>query len=286
MQAAMGDFGVDTAVEGADGRYTAELSADWEIWGPNGGYVAAIALRAAGAATALRRPASFSGHFLSVARFAPVDIEVVTLRAAKRAASLRVSMTQQGSAVFEALVWAVDDELAGLVHEDAVMPPAPAPETLRSVDELVPEAARGQRHRFWENLEARRPGTWVPWEERTAGPPRWLEWYRFRPRATFDDPYLDAARSLLLIDTLTWPAACQPYVPESGYVAPSLDVTAQFHGAVPAAEWLLCEAQAPVARHGLIGGQARIWSPDGTLLASGGGQLLCRPMAKPTTENG
>jgi hypothetical protein len=47
---------------------------DWEIWGPQGGYVAAIALRAAGAASPFARPASFFCHYLSVAQFAPVDL--------------------------------------------------------------------------------------------------------------------------------------------------------------------------------------------------------------------
>src|SRR4029077_20273976 len=58
----MGDLAVDTAVEGHDGRYTARLSRDWEIWGPNGGYVAALALRAAGAPSRLAAPASRGGR--------------------------------------------------------------------------------------------------------------------------------------------------------------------------------------------------------------------------------
>ena len=44
----VGDFEVDTRLEGGDGRYRALVSKDWEIWGPNGGYMAALALRAAG----------------------------------------------------------------------------------------------------------------------------------------------------------------------------------------------------------------------------------------------
>ena len=45
----MGDLAVDTAVRPTgEGRYEAELSGDWEIWGPMGGYVAACALRADG----------------------------------------------------------------------------------------------------------------------------------------------------------------------------------------------------------------------------------------------
>ena len=52
----MGDLANDTEVRGGDGHYTCELSRDWEIWGPNGGYIAAIVLRAAGG-TRVGRPA-------------------------------------------------------------------------------------------------------------------------------------------------------------------------------------------------------------------------------------
>jgi acyl-CoA thioesterase len=183
----MGDFVDDTAVEGSDGRYRATLSRDWEIWGPNGGYVAAIALRAAGAATTLRRPASFAGHFLGVAEFDVVDLEVTTLRAAKRAESLRVSMTQKGRPIFEALVWAIGD-VDGLVHDVASMPAVPPPSELESLEELVKPEDRTQTFRFWDNLEWR-PIDFVPWTERTPGPPTWREWYRFRPRATCEDPF-------------------------------------------------------------------------------------------------
>jgi len=93
----VGDLAVDTAVEGSDGRYTAVLSRDWEIWGPNGGYIAAIALRAAGAYSRFDRPVSLVSHFLGVADFdSPVDLDVHALREAKRAQSVRVSMTQRG----------------------------------------------------------------------------------------------------------------------------------------------------------------------------------------------
>jgi len=44
----VGDRFLDTALEGGDGRYRAHLSPDWAIRGPNGGYLAVIAVRAAG----------------------------------------------------------------------------------------------------------------------------------------------------------------------------------------------------------------------------------------------
>ena len=86
----MGDLAVDTEVEGSDGRYRAQLSRDWEIWGPNGGYLAVIALRAADAHTSLRRPATLSCHYLGVADFDAVDLEVRTIRGSRRTASIAV----------------------------------------------------------------------------------------------------------------------------------------------------------------------------------------------------
>ena len=63
----MADFVADTAVRGGGGRYQAALSADWEVWGPLGGYVAAIALRAIGTECPGMRPASTPGAYSRVA---------------------------------------------------------------------------------------------------------------------------------------------------------------------------------------------------------------------------
>ena len=95
----MGDLADDTAVravgDGDDGRFQATLSPDWEIWGPMGGYVAACALRAVGAGAGPdQRPATFSCHYLSVARFGTVDLQVTTRRRGRTASSQRVEVTQ------------------------------------------------------------------------------------------------------------------------------------------------------------------------------------------------
>jgi len=264
----MGDLDLDTRLEGGDGRYRATLSQEWEIWGPNGGYLAVIALRAAGAEARVRRPAAFAAHYLSVARFAPVDLEVTAVHRGRRSESLRVSMRQDGRPVLEAMVRTAA-ELPGLEHDAARAPQVPGPDGLRSSEEIYPAP-------FWRNLEVRPvdPDTW-----RDGRPPRapvLREWYRFRPVARFDDPFLDAGRSLLLIDTLIWPAACQRHV-EPEFIAPSLDVVAWFHRANRDAEWLLCDATTPIAEGGLMGGTARVWSADRRLVASGGAQLLCVP---------
>jgi acyl-CoA thioesterase-2 len=125
------------------------------------------------------------------------------------------------------------------------------------------------------NLEARVVDT-ERWTQDGARPPVWREWYRFRPRATFDDPFLDAGRSLLLIDTLSWPAASGPH-PDGAYQAPNLDVTAWFHRADSKGPWLLVDCESPVAADGRMGTTTSIWSRSGQLLASGGAQLFCVP---------
>jgi acyl-CoA thioesterase-2 len=270
----MGDFEVDTAIEGEAGRYHAVLSEDWDIWGPNGGYLATIALRAAGREAQVQRPSSFSAHFLSVARFAPVDVEVEVLRRGRSTESFRVSVSQQGKPIIVAMVRTAA-EGPGLEHDVARAPEVPDPETLASTEELR-DPEWGAPYPFWQNLEARPVHPERFKEPPQPRPPTFREWYRFRPRATFEDPFVDAGRQLLLIDTLSWPAACQPH-PNAAFRAPNLDVTTWFHRADPKGEWLLADHESHVAAGALMGTTARVWSREGRLLASGGAQLFCVP---------
>lgn len=265
----MGDFERDTRLAGAEGRFTAELSRDWEIWGPNGGYLAAIALRAAGGVAQIRRPASFAGQFLRVARFGTVEVEVSVVRRGRRSEALRVSLHQDGEAVLEALVRTAA-EVPGLEHDVACAPKAAPPETLPFSDEPPTFV-------FWNNFDTRWVNPYRDNRPRTKPlPPESLSWHRFRPRARFDDPFLDAGRALLLIDTMTWPAATLPH-PNGAFIAPNLDVTAWFHRSAHASEWLLVEHSSPVAEAGLMGTSGRVFDSGGRLVASGGAQLFCVP---------
>lgn len=278
----MGDLADDTAVRGGDGSYTATLSADWDIWGPNGGYMAAVAMRAVGAHTELTRAASLSCHFLGVARYEPVQISTTTLRSSKRAESVRVSIAQNDSAVLEAIAWVVGD-VDGLSHDASPAPEVPRPEDLKSIEELIEDDAPPP-FKFWQNFDVR-PLHWLAreeWESRPAGEPMWREWLRFRPRATFDDPFIDAARLLIPLDVCMWPAATNAYARRDlTHIAPSLDLFAVFHRLAPGSEWLLVDGFSPTAGDGLVGGQARVWDVNGNLLVTGGQQMLCRPAPAP-----
>ncbi len=275
----MGDFERDTGIRGAEGEYTATLSRDWEIWGPNGGYLAAIALRAVGREAKIARPVSLYVHFLSVARFGKVDVTVTPIRMGRRAEALRVAMTQEGRPVIEAMVRTAA-EGPGLAHEAAGMPAVPPPAELATREEIARrKGLEGTSFPFWQNFEVR------PIHEDRVGPrtearhPEMQEWLRFVPRSTFEDPWVDAGRLALLVDTYSWPAAVQAH-PATDFTAPSLDCTVWFHRSAPGCAWLLADQVSPTASGGLIGTVGRVWSESGELLASGGSQLLCIPPRK------
>lgn len=277
----MGDLATDTAVTTVDeGRFTADLSPDWEIWGPNGGYLASVAMRAAQRLAGRARPASISAHFVGAGRSGPVDIRVETNRSTKVATSLTVSVSQEDRPWLVATVWGVDDDLPGLEHQASSGVAAyPPPADLASVADLMPDDAP-RPHAFWSNLDTR-PLTWISdWHDREPSEPTVTSWYRFQPAATFDDPWVDACRSLILIDLEGWPAAGRPHVGDLDVYAPTIEVTARFIGDTRAEPWLLSQAEAPAAANGLIGGRGQIYDSQRRLVALGGSTMLCRPAVR------
>lgn len=278
----MGDLADDTAVQLIDdGVYEATPSADWEIWGPMGGYIASFALRAAGAETPHPRPTSFSCHYLGVARFEPIQIRVETRKTGRSATSQRVDVTQDGRPILDAMVWstAVGD---GLEHDETVAPDVPGPDELLEISELLPDEAEPS-FAFWNNLDAKPIDFEADWPPDGPRPARWREWLRFRPAATFEDPWADAARSVILVDLPSWPSANRPHAwTQPPFVAPTLDLNVAFHQPTAGEEWLLCDGTAPLSGGGQFGWTARVWSPGGRLHASGGGQCLYRRMPPPT----
>lgn len=273
------DFERETRVvaQGA-GVYRAVLSKDWEIWGPNGGYLCAIALRAAAQEAQIARPVALYCHYLKVAQFAAVELQVVVLGRTRRSESLRVSMTQEGKPILEAMVRTASAG-EGLGHVDVTAPVVAPPEELPDAQTLL-TPAHGPRRVFWKNFDVRVLSPERFRLPRSASAPRWREWYRVHSEGDFSDPFLDAGRSALLLDTTGWPAANGPH-PDSAYVAPSLDFACWFHASSPSNDWLLVDAHSEIARDSCIGATGRLFDRAGTLIASSGSQLLCTAVAKP-----
>jgi acyl-CoA thioesterase-2 len=208
--------------------------------------------------------------------FHEVEIEVTTLQQGRRAESFHVVMTQDDRPLLQAIVrTAAEDTL--LEHDYSQPPDVPDPEGLRTWPELFP-GDDGPPIPFWNNFEGRiidLEYELLPFPK-PKREPVYREWYKFVPQASFDDPFVDAGRSLMLIDTRAWSAAYRPHQSQD-HQAPNLDVTCWFHQAAHDSEWLLVDYESPIARDALIGCHGRIWSRDRRLIASGGTQLLCIP---------
>jgi acyl-CoA thioesterase len=270
MSEATTPIGLDeaTALEGEGGNYSTRLSEAWEIWGPSGGYLAALTLRAAGLCAEIPRPASYYCHFLASPEFDEVELAVEVLKRGRRSESLAVRMTQRGKPVLFAMVRTAADA-PGYEHQEAQMPdvqPPAASEPFERTRDGVPIFP------FWGNVSCRRPEQGDAGEGRAA----LREWVRFDPTPSFADPFVDAARPLILLDTFGWPAAYQRYRGRD-FVAPNLDTSIWFHQASSKSEWLLIDHENHVAGDGLLGVGGRVWNEDGSLLASGGAQLCCIP---------
>jgi acyl-CoA thioesterase len=264
-------------VDGGEGRYVACLSDQWEIWGPNGGYLAAIALRAVGELAQIRRPRSFYCHFLSSPAFEAVQLDVKLLKQGRRAESFSVEMTQHGKPILHALVKTVADG-PGYDHRHLHAPDVPPPDALSTFQRRP--SARRPAFSFWNNVE-RRPVDQRPIEEEggaaeSFSAPVIREWTRFQPTPCFDDPFLDAARPLILLDTFGFPAAYQRYR-DWEYLAPNLDTSAWFHHFNPGCEWLLIDHECILAEDGLMAVSGRVWDTEDNLLATGSAHLCCVP---------
>ena len=271
----MGDFIEQTAVEQIEeGVFRGEVSPEWRTWGPAGGYVAAIALRAAAKATSFERPISFVCQFLRVARFEPVEIRVESLHGGRRTEALHVSMTQDDKLVLNANVW-VADVSTGMEHDFTAPPEVPAYEELPDLRKLNPEFARAGMYR---NLD-QRPIDWQAADERSARDPVTRGWCRFRPIPSARERFVDAARTLILLDAFSWPATWPLYPSEepSPWIAPNLDLHVRFHHDSRPHDWLLYETRAEIASEGLIGTKGTLWSPDRNLIGESSSQLFCRP---------
>jgi acyl-CoA thioesterase len=231
--------------------------------GPSGGYLAAIALRAAGGLAGIPRPASFYCHFLSAPAFEDVELGVEVLKRGRRSEALSVAMTQRDKPILQALVRTAADA-PGYRHQE---PGAPAVAPPNASVPINPA-----NYRFWNNVTWRRPED----AEGTAAAVI-RDWLRFEPTTCFDDPFIDAARPLILLDTFGWPAVYERYQ-GADYTAPNLDISVNFHRSAAESEWLLVDHECPVADDGLLGVSGRVWSEDGNLLATSIAQLCCIPL--------
>jgi acyl-CoA thioesterase len=252
-------FNADTAVEDlGGGRFGAEMSERWWVGkGPNGGYVAAVILRAIQAsASAERAPRSLTVHYQRAPLAGPVEVDVTVEREGGRVSFLSARLTQAGKVQATAQAVLSENWAEGGFSE-LTMPDAGEPGELQTFD---PGAVAGAP-RMLQNYRAR-PALGEP--AFSGGAPYTGAWIRSR------EPHLlNAPLAAAFLDT--WFPA--PFVRLDRPVgAPTIDYTVHFRSPLPPAgatpeDPYLVAFRSNIARHGFFEEDGELWSADGTLLA-------------------
>jgi len=185
---------------------------------------------------------------------------------------LNVALRQKDRVFVQAQVWTTNREGGPQVDVTPRLDAPPAAD-LKPTEHYLPAGAA--KHPFWANFDTR-PLVWIPWGEQLEPGAPIRQWQRFLDFEAVD-VFADCARSLVLIDTILWPAHRRAQPHEADYIAPSLDLAVWFHEAPNRSDWLLVDARSEKAHGGLIHGEGQVWSDDGRLLATGGGQMLHTP---------
>ncbi len=248
-------------------RYSVDLSDRWWVGrGPNGGYVAALMLRAmileAGSAAESpgrsgqrQPPRSLTVHFLNTPSVGPAEIEVTMERKGRSTMFLSARLIQEGEVQGKAMaVFSADRKGPSFVHTE--MPDVPPPEQGEEIDTSLAPVAVFSRYRAIPALG----GMPLSGGEAadTAG---WIKLVNEEAMS----PELAAA----MLD-LWWPA---PFVALSERaVAPTLEYTVHFPRELPVAgstpsDWVLARLSADEAVEGHFSEDGELWTRDGTLLA-------------------
>jgi acyl-CoA thioesterase len=257
-------FDADTAVTpvaGAPGAYEARIDPGWRvIRGPNGGYLAAILLRALGRAVddPARAPRSLTVHYTRPPAEAPVRIETRVERAGRSLTTLSARLLQDGQLCALALA-AFSAPRAGLELAQGVPPEVPPPEACPPIPPgRMPIALRERFEQRWAvgalpfsgGSEAR-SGGWI----RLAEPRR-----------------VDALALAAFADAFP-PAIFSSAAPDEDLGSvPTIDLSVHFRATLPLPgarpdDFSLCVFRTRAAREGFCEEDGEIWSADGVLLA-------------------
>ncbi len=256
-------FDRDTSViPVGDGRFKADMNEGWWIVaGPNGGYVAAIMLRALALAVddEERAPRSLTVHYTSPPEEGPAEIQTVVERCGRGLTTVTARLVQNGKPRAVA-IGAFSKARAGVEFQDIPMPVVPPPQGLAPLeppkDRTIPIRAR------YESLPCSGD---LPY----TGSPRALSgaWIRLTEPKVIDS-FLVAAL------TDAWVPAIYPRLApnEPPVSVPTIDLSVHFRASLPYQgakldDFCLVQVRSLTARDGFIEEDCEVWSPTGVLLA-------------------
>jgi acyl-CoA thioesterase len=250
-------FAADTAVTArGGGRYAATIDRGWWIErGPNGGYLAAIVLRAicVEVADPDRPPRSITLHYLRPPTEGPCEVEVDIERAG-RGLTTATARLRQGDRTCVLAIVALGVSRPGPGLDEHPAPPVPPPDQVPPRTPLPGEPDIPIRHRY-DTRPAIGAAPFARGEEAVVG--GWI-------RSSEDDP-LDPI--LLAAITDAWVPAVFSRL-ELPVGVPTIDLTVHLRQQPrPDERWALVRFRTTVAADGYLEEDGEVWSEDGRLLA-------------------
>ena len=256
------DFDRETAVLArGDGRYEAHLDRAWWVHrGPNGGYLAAIVLRALTetVADAERSPRSLTVHYAAPPAEGVLEIATAVERAGRSLTTCSARLAQEGKLIGLAL-GAFSHPRPGPEFSDLQPSDAPAVEESPIIepphdDPMTPDIALR-----WENRVVR--GGFPPEPTGEAVIARWI---RLPEGRVVDAPVAAAITDAVI------PAVFGRI--EEQIIVPTVDLTIHFRSSLPLPDakpddYVLAEFRTNVVAEGFLEEDGVIWSHDGVLLA-------------------
>jgi acyl-CoA thioesterase len=241
-------------VVGGDGAWSGEIASGWDIAGnANGGYLMAMAARAAAAVTGRPDPVSVTAHFLAPGRSGPVSGEVSVLKEGKRFSTVAVEMGAEGRRLLTMLGTFGEATGASAVERVGATPPdLPPPDEcllLVATDTFPPP--------FVDRVEVRlHPAVGAPGSG--SGDPAVEGWFRLR-----DGEPMDTLALLLAVDSFP-PTVFFADLP-IGWV-PTIEMTTHVR-ARPVEGWLACRFTTRFITGGFFEEDGEVWDAAGRLVA-------------------
>lgn len=248
-------FAADTAVTPAGpGRWAGRLDTGWWIQrGPNGGYLAALLLRAVRAEVAdeARAARSLTVHYLRPPAEGPVEVAVTIERSGRSLTTVSARMTQDGTTIALALAALAADRDGAVGFDDAVMPEVAPPASCPP----MPSALAIPMHGRYESRLAVGGPLFAEGQEAVTG-----GWIRLVDGEPLDELVVTAM-------TDAWPPAVFTRS-ATPMAVPTIDLNV--HLRQPVVEphaWSLVVFRSRLAAGGYVEEDGEVWSEDGRLLA-------------------
>lgn len=235
-----------------------------------GGQVAAQALMAAGRTVDQGRVHSLHSYFLRPGDpTTPILYEVDRIRDGKSFTTRRVVAIQHGKAIYNMQASFHSDEQS--IEHQIAMPVVPGPEELRSLSEVLKSDFGDSSEWFMRQhpIDQRYLGE-VPWSPTRDKDPHQRLWIRADGTLP-NDPLLHAcvvtyASDMTLMDSIV--KAHSIDWDDGTFMGASLDHCMWFHHDLRADEWMLYDAESPIAFGGRGLARGFLFSRDGELKVS------------------